>query len=111
MYAASLFIDGAHIDKTGAERIEVVNPATEETLGSVPSSTAAEVTAALAAAERGFEVWRNTLPWERCNVLRKIAGLLRERQEMIARLLTMEIGKPLSEARAEVAVSAEYFDY
>ncbi|UZF95883.1 NAD-dependent succinate-semialdehyde dehydrogenase [Bosea sp. NBC_00550] len=111
MYAANLFIDGAHIDKTGAERIEVVNPATEETLGSVPSSTAAEVTAALAAAERGFEVWRNTLPWERCNVLRKIAGLLRERQEMIARLLTMEIGKPLSEARAEVAVSAEYFDY
>lgn len=111
MYAANLFIDGADIASTAADRIEVINPATEEGLGSVPSAGPAEVEAALSAAQRGFEAWRKTVPWERCNVLRKIGALLRERQEEIARTLTLEIGKPLAEARVEVAVSAEYFDY
>jgi succinate-semialdehyde dehydrogenase/glutarate-semialdehyde dehydrogenase len=111
MYAASLFIDGTAIDTTGTDRFEVLNPATEETLGSVPSAGPAEVEAALAAAQRGFAAWRRVTPWERSAVLRRIADLLRERQEPIARLLTMEIGKPLGEARAELATSAEYFDY
>lgn len=111
MYQASLFIDGAWIDKTGADRIEVINPATEEVLGTAPSSGPGEVQAALASAQRGFETWRKMAPWDRSNIVRKIGTLLRERQEAIARIVTQEIGKPLAEARGEIVAAAEYFEY
>ena len=111
MYSANLFIDGQAVTKSSADRIEVLNPATEETLGDVPAAGRAEVQAALAAAERGFLLWRDVRPWERAALLRRIAALIRERSETIALLLTLEVGKPLAEARAEVGVSAEYFDW
>ena len=111
MYKASLYINGQEIEKTDAPRIEVINPATEEVLGSVPSAGPAEVAAAVAAAQSGFNAWKRVGPWERSTVMRRIASLIRERAEDIATTLTLEIGKPIGEARGEVMVSAEYFDW
>jgi succinate-semialdehyde dehydrogenase/glutarate-semialdehyde dehydrogenase len=111
MYSANLFIDGTSVAKSSADRIEVINPATEESLGDIPGAGTAEVEASLAAAEHGLLVWREVRPWDRAALLRRIAALIRERTETIALLLTLEVGKPLTEARAEVNVSAEYFDW
>src|ERR1700679_2294144 len=111
MYSANLFIDGQCIASSSSDRFEVVNPATEEALGDVPAAGAAEVEASLAAAERGLVAWRDVRPWDRAALLRRIAALIRERSETIALLLTLEVGKPLAEARAEVNVAAEYFDW
>lgn len=96
---------------TAAPPIEVFNPASEELLGTVPSAGPAEAAAALRSAESGLVEWRNTAPWERAAVLRRIGGLLRERAESIALLLTREVGKPLAESRAEIGAAAEYFDW
>jgi len=111
MYSAHLYIDGEFLAKSAADRFAVVNPATEEFLGDIASAGTAEVEAALSAAERGFAVWRRVTPWERASLLRRVAVLMRTRSETIAQLLTLEVGKPIAEARAEVFVSAEYFEW
>ena len=111
MYAANLFIDGKELERTTADRFAVINPATESALGDVPAAGRSEVEAALAAAQRGFEAWRRKTPWERSGILRRIAVLMRERSPEIARLLTLEVGKPLAEAVTEVTVATEYFDW
>jgi succinate-semialdehyde dehydrogenase/glutarate-semialdehyde dehydrogenase len=66
---------------------------------------------ALQAAKKGLEIWRKTTSWERAKVLRKVAELLRERTESIAKTLTLESGKPLSEGRVEVGSAADQFDW
>ncbi len=111
MYVANLFINGQPVERTQSDRFEVVNPATGAALGDAPNAGLSEVQAALAAAQAGFDVWRRKSPWERSTVLRRIAVLLRERMTPIARLLTLEVGKPLTESVAEVSAAAEYFDW
>jgi len=113
MYKAPVhFIGGMDFPAHGGgPAIAVVNPATEESLGEIVPAGPAEVAAALQAAEMGLRRWRATSPWERSRVLRETGRLMRERQEELALLLTLEVGKPLAEARAEVAVSAEHFDW
>jgi succinate-semialdehyde dehydrogenase / glutarate-semialdehyde dehydrogenase len=111
LYRAPLSIDGHEIDRTAAPRFEVINPATEEALGTAPSAGSEEVAAALAAAKRGLTAWGGVSALERSTVLRRIAALMRERIDEIAMALTLEIGKPLAEGRTEVTVAAEYFDW
>ena len=114
MYVAPRqFIEGESRDaQAGADpRFEVLNPATEEVLAEVVPAGPPEVRAALAAAERGFAAWRERSAWDRSGVLRRVARLMREREEELALLLTLEVGKTLAEARAEVAVSADHFDW
>jgi succinate-semialdehyde dehydrogenase / glutarate-semialdehyde dehydrogenase len=111
MYVTNLFIDGRSVAKSSADRIVVINPATEEPPGDITAAGAAEVAAAHDAAERGLAAWREVRSWDRAALLRSIAGLIRERGEAIALLLTLEVGKPLAEARSEVNVAAEYFDW
>lgn len=107
------FIEGeSRVAQAGTEEsFPVLNPATEEVLAHVAPAGAAEVRAALEAAQRGFALWRERSPWDRSNVLRRVAQLMREREEQLAMLLTLEVGKTLAEARAEVAVSADHFDW
>ncbi len=111
MYNASLWINGREIESTAAPRIDVVNPATEELLGTSPTAGAAEVAAAVDAAANGFAVWSRTTPWDRALVLRRIAALLRERSEDLINLVTAEIGKTRAESRIEITAAAEYFDW
>lgn len=102
-----LHIDGRWTDAAGGETLPVRNPATEDLIGSVAHARRADLDRALAAAERGFEEWKRAPAFERAKVLRKAATLLRERSEEIARLMTLEQGKVLVEARQEIERAAE----
>jgi succinate-semialdehyde dehydrogenase / glutarate-semialdehyde dehydrogenase len=111
VYSANLYIDGLEIAETRAPRLEIVNPATEEALGTCPTAGAEEVDSAVSSAARGFQEWRRTSPWDRALFLRRVASLLRERIEALATTVTLEIGKTVAESRAEVTACAEYFDW
>ncbi|MGI6247484.1 MAG: NAD-dependent succinate-semialdehyde dehydrogenase [Pseudochelatococcus sp.] len=104
-----LLIDGRWRD--GAGWIPVVDPATEEEIGRVARADTAALDSALAAAAKGFDIWKNVGAFDRSKLLRKAAELLRERAERIARLLTRENGKPLAQAKAEVLAGADVIDW
>jgi succinate-semialdehyde dehydrogenase / glutarate-semialdehyde dehydrogenase len=107
----ALYIDGSWRKGEGRDTAPVLNPATGEVLGELPLANAADLDEALAAAAKGFEIWRKTDVNARAATMRKVADLIRERAEDIAVLMTTEQGKPLAEARTEVASCAAYFDY
>lgn len=106
-----LHIDGVWRDAEGGRRIPVLNPATEEEIGSVAHACVADLDEALAASQRGFEVWRKVSAFDRSKLMRKAADLLRERADSIARLMTLEQGKPLAEARMETLAAADVIDW
>ncbi|MGH6785645.1 MAG: NAD-dependent succinate-semialdehyde dehydrogenase [Novosphingobium sp.] len=107
----SLFIGGSWRIGEGRDLFPVVDPASGETIGEVPLATPADLDEALVTAERCFAEWRATPVETRAAVLHKAAALLRERGDEIARLLTLEQGKPIAEARGEIAGSAALFDW
>jgi succinate-semialdehyde dehydrogenase/glutarate-semialdehyde dehydrogenase len=106
-----LFINGSWRVGEGRDCASVVNPATGDAIAEVPLATAADLDAALDAAQTAFAQWRAVDVDARAAILHKAAGLIRDRTELIATLLTREQGKPLVEARGEVASSAMMFDY
>jgi succinate-semialdehyde dehydrogenase / glutarate-semialdehyde dehydrogenase len=106
-----LFVNGSWRAGEGRDELPVVNPATGKALADLPMATEADLQEALAASQKGFDHWRTVDVNDRAAILHKVADLLRERTEHIATLLTMEQGKPIGEARGEVASSAAMFDY
>jgi len=106
-----LYIDGEWLEASDGARREVVDPATEEAVDSVPAATGRDLDRALEAADRGWRQWRETDVWSRSATLRRAAGLIRERADRIAEVLTGEQGKTLGEARAETLAAADQFDW
>jgi succinate-semialdehyde dehydrogenase/glutarate-semialdehyde dehydrogenase len=106
-----LYVNGAFIAETDAEPVTVFDPAHGTPMAVVPTATDDILEGAIAAAERAFPAWARTPARERAQLLWKAAGLMRERQEDLARLLTREQGKPLAESRGEIAISAEYLEW
>jgi succinate-semialdehyde dehydrogenase/glutarate-semialdehyde dehydrogenase len=106
-----LLIDNQWRDAAGGKTLDVVNPATGERIGRVAHASIADLDLALAAARRGFDTWRWVPTNERAAMMRTAARLVRERADAIARLLTMEQGKPLAEARGEVLAGAEIIEW
>jgi succinate-semialdehyde dehydrogenase/glutarate-semialdehyde dehydrogenase len=106
-----LLIDGEWREAFAGERLPVVDPATEKQIGWVGLARIADLDAALAAAVRGFSAWRQTPPLTRARVLAGAARLLRERMDRITRVLSLEQGKPLAEARGELERVAEMCDW
>jgi succinate-semialdehyde dehydrogenase/glutarate-semialdehyde dehydrogenase len=106
-----LFIDGAWGPAAAGKTLAVVNPATGEAIGSVAHADIADLDRALAAAERGFAVWRKMSAYDRSKIMRKAAGILRSRVEEIAPLMTLEQGKPLGESRIETGFSADIIEW
>jgi len=104
-------IGGEWVGADGGGTIEVTNPATGETLGHVPKSGAAETRRAIAAAQKAFTGWSRTTAAERAEKLRKLAAALEKNKEELAVLLTSEQGKPLTEARGEIGISAAYIQW
>ena len=107
----ALFIDGAWAVGEGRDAMPVLNPATAQTIADLPKASAADLAAALDAAQRAFPLWRSTDVDSRATILRKTAQLLRDRADHIATLMTMEQGKPLTEAKSEVMGAAQMFDW
>ena len=91
--------------------IPVHNPADGSVIGSVARASVADLDDALAAAAKGFQVWRNTPALERSKVMRAAAGLLRQRADAIATMMTMEQGKPLAESKAEIGMAADIMEW
>jgi succinate-semialdehyde dehydrogenase/glutarate-semialdehyde dehydrogenase len=106
-----LHIAGEWRASRSGRTIPVVNPATEERIGTIPHADRADMDEALAAAERGFRAWRKVSAFERSRIMRKAANLLRERVDSIARLMTQEQGKPLPEAKGETLAGADVIDW
>ncbi|MFC3443618.1 NAD-dependent succinate-semialdehyde dehydrogenase [Sphingobium rhizovicinum] len=106
-----LLIDGQRLSGGGRRTHKVVNPATGAALADLPLADAADLDAALAAAQRGFDRWRESTPHERATVLQGAARLMVERQEELARIATLEQGKTLAEARIEVMMNVGLFNF
>jgi succinate-semialdehyde dehydrogenase / glutarate-semialdehyde dehydrogenase len=104
-----LYIDGRWTDS--ADHAEVINPATEQVIGAVPLASERELDMALDAAAAGFKVWSNTAPARRAEVMMTAARLLRSRIDEIAHSITLEHGKPFSQARLEVIRGCEFFEW
>ena len=95
---------------TGAD-LPVVNPATEEQIGRFPVAQPADLDDALEAARIGFEVWSQTSPKGRADLIREASALLRQRQDEIAYAITAEHGKPFRQAQLEVIRGCEFFEW
>jgi succinate-semialdehyde dehydrogenase / glutarate-semialdehyde dehydrogenase len=106
-----LFIDGKWLNGEGRKGEDVINPATGKALARLPHASKADLDAALAAAEKGFAVWKVTSAYDRSKIMRKAADLLRERYDHIAKVQTQEQGKVYVESRAEVLTSADIIDW
>ena len=106
-----MFVDGEWVAGHGEEAIEVVNPATEGVVATVPKGTREDAKEALEAAQRAQKAWAELTPLKRASFMMKVAQLIRENREKLANTLTMEQGKPLYESRLEVDGSAAHFEY
>lgn len=107
----NLMIGGESLDAKGRDTLAVVNPATAETIGELPCASDADLDLALNSAQSAFLRWQRTSAAERGGILRKAAQLMRERQEVAARIMTLEQGKPLPEARLELNAAADILDW
>tara|TARA_X000000950_G_scaffold69599_1_gene86229 strand:- start:433 stop:1878 length:1446 start_codon:yes stop_codon:yes gene_type:complete len=105
------YIDGKWLESSSGETYNVINPATEEIIGKVSKANSSDVQKALKSAEKGLVVWRNTPPWERAKIIRKISELIRSRVNVLSKWLTLEVGKPLSEGPGEVNGAADIFEW
>jgi succinate-semialdehyde dehydrogenase/glutarate-semialdehyde dehydrogenase len=108
--AVQLFIDGEWCDGSTGESEPVYNPATGGVIGQVPHASGADLDRALDAAARGFKVWSAKTESERAAILHRAASLIRENADSIARIMTIEQGKPISGARGEVMGSTKLID-
>ncbi|MBM3352935.1 MAG: NAD-dependent succinate-semialdehyde dehydrogenase [Betaproteobacteria bacterium] len=106
-----LFIDGKWQQPAEGKSLPVVNPATGKEIGRVAHAGRPDLDLALAAAKKGFEVWRDMVPAARAQIMRKAAALVRERVGEIASLLTQEQGKPLAEATTETLSACDILDW
>lgn len=105
------YIDGQWVSAASGKMHAVLNPATGEKVGEVPDLSAEEASAAVEAADRAFDGWRKTTAKQRCSLLRRWYELIMDNQEALAQTLTKEQGKPLSEARGEVAYGASFAEW
>lgn len=105
------FVGGAWCDADDGQTIAVINPANGETVASVPHMGAGETKRAIDAANAAWPAWRKLPAKERAAILRKWNDLMLENADDLALLMTLEQGKPLAEAKGEVAYAASYFEW
>jgi len=104
-------IDGAWVDALDGGRWDVIDPATEEVIASVPFGGAADVERAVEAAHRAFPAWRARTPYDRAAILQRAAELMRGRAAKLGELTVRESGKPLAEATREWQIAADLFEW
>ncbi len=108
---AKYLIGGAFHEASELPRITVVNPCSEEVLWTAPACGARQVAEALVHARAALKSWSAVHGWERAKVLRGIARAMEQRRDAIARALSLEIGRPLSQSAGEVGAAVEQFDW
>ena len=103
-----LYIDGRW---KRADGHPIINPADESVIGTVPHAAMEDLDDALAAAERGYRVWKNTAPARRAQIILKAASLIRERVDQMAVAMTLEQGKPIDQARLEILRGCDIIEW
>lgn len=111
LFRQQCYIDGAWCGADSGETIDVRDPATGETLGTIPKMGTAETRRAIEAANKALPAWRAKTAKERAGILRKWFDLMIENQEDLAIMMTMEQGKPLAEARGEIVYAASFIEW
>ena len=111
LFRQACYIDGAWIEVTAGNEINVDDPATGEIIGSVPKMGAGQTRQAIEAAARAFPAWRSRTAKERALVLRRWFDLMVANQDDLAHLMTLEQGKPLTESRGEVMYAASFLEW
>jgi succinate-semialdehyde dehydrogenase / glutarate-semialdehyde dehydrogenase len=106
-----LLIGGASRDGSDRVAVDVLNPATGESIGKLSYASTADIDEALTVAVRGLDAWRRVRPWERGRILKEAAERLRADANRIARALTREQGKSLAESKEEIARSADFLEW
>jgi succinate-semialdehyde dehydrogenase/glutarate-semialdehyde dehydrogenase len=105
------FVDGAWVEADSGATFPVVDPATGATIANVPRMGAAETRRALEAAERALPAWKHRTAKDRARILRRLADLMLEHVDDLAALLVREQGKPLAEAKLEIAYAASFYEW
>jgi succinate-semialdehyde dehydrogenase/glutarate-semialdehyde dehydrogenase len=111
LFRQACYVDGSWLAAGSAGVIDVDNPATRETLGTVPRLGRAETRTAIDAAARAFPAWRRKTAKERAAVMRRWFELMMANQEDLAQLMTAEQGKPITESRGEVGYAASFLEW
>ena len=111
LFREACYIDGTWVAARAGAAIDVDNPATGDSIGRVPRLGVDETRRAVAAAARAWPAWRSTTARERAAVMRRWFDLMMANQDDLARLMTTEQGKPLPEARGEVAYAASFLEW
>jgi succinate-semialdehyde dehydrogenase/glutarate-semialdehyde dehydrogenase len=111
MKTFKMLIAGEWIDRGGRAVEPVIDPATGLAFAEVVLSTSADLDRALASTQRGFEIWRDTPALKRSEILRRAASYVRRDTDEIARILTLEEGKPLWDAKMEIGFAADVIDW
>lgn len=111
LFKQQAYIDGRWLDAESKKTLEVINPATGEKLGTIPDMGQIETRRAIEAAEKAQKLWRAKSAKERAVILRKWFDLVMQHQDDLARIMTLEQGKPLAEAKGEIAYGASYLEW
>ena len=111
LFREQCYIDGAWVAADSKKTFSVDNPATGETIGAVPDMGAAETRRAIEAADRAWPAWRAKTAKERAAILRKWFDLMMANQDDLGLILTTEQGKPLAEAKGEIAYGASFVEW
>ena len=111
LFRQSCYIDGAWVNAKSGGTVSVDNPATGEVIGTVPKMGTVETREAIEAADRAFQTWRKKTGKEKAAVLRKWFDLMMANVDDLARLMTIEQGKPLAESKGEVAYAAAFLEW
>ncbi len=111
LFRQQAYLNGAWVDADNGETLTVTNPATGDVLGTIPKMGAAETERALEAAEEARHAWAARTAKDRGAVLKKWFSLMMENQQALAELLTLEMGKPLAESKAEIAYGASFIEW
>ena len=111
LFKEKCFVNGLWTDSQNGKTIEVNNPATMEIVGKVPNFTTEETKSAIDHAEKAFQSWKNTTAKERSIILKKWSDLIIEHVDDLAKIMTIEQGKPLAEAKGEILMGASYIEF
>ena len=111
LFKEKCFVNGLWADSQNGNKIEVNNPATMEIIGKVPNFTRDETKSVINRADKAFKSWKNTTAKERSIILKKWSDLIIDNVDDLAKIMTIEQGKPLAEAKGEILMGASYIEF
>ena len=111
LFKEKCYVNGSWVESQSGDFLEVNNPATQEIIGKVPKFTKDETKKVIENANDAFQTWKNTTAKERSVILKKWGDLIVENVEDLAKIMTIEQGKPIAEAKGEILMGASYIEF